>query len=89
MARNQTLPHLWLLSDVRNDAVLDTALARLPRGSGFVFRHYHLDAAARERRFRRLATTARACGHVAILSDAAHVWPWIGERTVSTARRRV
>ncbi|MFN5818931.1 MAG: thiamine phosphate synthase, partial [Novosphingobium sp.] len=40
--RKKPLPAIWLLSDARNDAVLERALMRLPRGSGFVFRHYHL-----------------------------------------------
>ena len=68
MPRRQSLPLLWLLSDARNDARLEAALARLPRGSGFVFRHYHLDTATRESRFAALAGTARAHGHLAVLS---------------------
>jgi thiamine-phosphate pyrophosphorylase len=51
-------PRLLLLSDARNDATLERALGRLPRGSGLVFRHYHLAPAARRVRFgalRRLA----------------------------------
>ncbi len=68
MARNQSLPLLWLLSDARNDAGLDAALRALPRGSGFVFRHYHLNPAERRARFDELAVIARECGHVVILS---------------------
>ena len=67
----QRLPHLWLLSDARNDAVLERALRRLPRASGFVFRHYHLPAPQRRARFARLLRLARARGHVALLADAA------------------
>lgn len=62
----KTLPLLWLLSDARNDAGLEDALRALPRGSGFVFRHYHLDGAARTDRFQTLAIVARAHGHVAL-----------------------
>ncbi len=70
MDQNQpNLPNLWLLSDARNDAVLEQALAALPAGSGFVFRHYHLEAAARRARFDALAAAARMHGHVIILSD--------------------
>jgi thiamine-phosphate pyrophosphorylase len=65
-----SLPLLWLLSDQRNDAELDAALRALPTGSGFVFRHYHLDPAARRARFDVLAALARALGHVVILSGA-------------------
>lgn len=59
---DQTLPMLWLISDARNDAVLPRALARLPRGSGFVFRHYHLSPKARRARFKALAQMAARRG---------------------------
>lgn len=65
------LPQLWLISDARNDAVLDQALARLPRGNGFVFRHYHLEDKARKARFAELAAVARTHGHSVILSGTA------------------
>ncbi len=78
MRARQTLPNLWLLSDKRNDAVLEQALARLPRGSGFVFRHSHLDDAERRTRFRQLAAIARRFDHCVILSgnrwDDAATW---------------
>jgi thiamine-phosphate pyrophosphorylase len=75
--RQSKLPLLWLLSDARNDAGLEAALAALPRGSGFVFRHYHLDPRDREARFRALAEKARAAGHVTILSgDEAVAREW-------------
>lgn len=75
--RRQTLPLLWLLSDARNDAALEDALARLPPGSGFVFRHYHLGEAERRARFDGLAKASRAVGHRVILADRAeraHAW---------------
>lgn len=62
------LPRLWLISDARNDARLERALRRLPRGSGFIFRHYHLSPAARRARFAALARTARRYGHVVALA---------------------
>lgn len=62
------LPSVWLISDARNDAVLERVLQRLPRGSGFVYRHYHLDPAARRARFECLKRIAKARGHVVILS---------------------
>ena len=68
MPARQSLPLLWLLSDARNDAGLEAALAALPRGSGFVFRHYHLEPDARATRFRQLAQSARASGHLAVLA---------------------
>ncbi|MCB5425516.1 thiamine phosphate synthase [Altererythrobacter sp. CC-YST694] len=71
MVTRQTLPHLWLISDARNDAGLEAALGRLPRGSGFIYRHYHLEPPERIARFRQLARIARARGIVTVLADSA------------------
>ncbi len=71
MTRANTLPHLWLLSDARNDAGLERALTHLPRGSGFIYRHYHLPDGERLSRFRTLRRIARARGHMVILADSA------------------
>lgn len=67
-ASSRDLPLIWLVSDARNDAALETALRRLPRGSGLIFRHYHLEHAARRRRFDRLARIARRFGHRVVLA---------------------
>ncbi len=67
-ARQPQLPLLWLLSDARNDDRLEPALAALPRGSGFVYRHYHLGDAERRLRFDVLARGARRYGHLVILA---------------------
>lgn len=77
MPLRQPFPELWLLSDERNDAVLDDALRRLPRGSGFIYRHYHLPPGRRIARWFALQRIARARGHVTILADdamAAREW---------------
>lgn len=71
MTRAKPLPALWLISDARNDAALAHALAKLPRGSGWVYRHYHLAGPERYARFRALRRIARAKGHVTILADSA------------------
>jgi len=71
VTRANPLPCLWLISDKRNDAGLEAGLARLPRGSGFIYRHYHLPGAERLARFRALRQAARARGHVVILADSA------------------
>jgi len=68
--RYPALPHIWLISDARNDAQLEQVLAGLPRGSGLIYRHYHLAPAERRRRFERLAKLARRRGHVVVLSGA-------------------
>ena len=70
MPARQSLPLLWLLSDARNDAQLEQALAALPARSGFVFRHYHLGRDQRAARFRQLAALARQAGHIVVLADA-------------------
>lgn len=66
-----SLPDLWLISDARNDTVLEDALSRLPRGSGFIYRHYHLGDPDRWERFRQLRHVARGRGHTVILADSA------------------
>ena len=68
MRDKQSLPLIWLLSDARNDAQLEQALADLPRGSGFVFRHYHLSPEARRARFDTLAALARRRRHAVVLA---------------------
>nr|WP_306437056.1 thiamine phosphate synthase [Porphyrobacter sp. GA68] len=73
---------MWLLSDRRNDAVLEPTLATLPPGSGFVFRHYHLTPAARRDRFDALAAAARRRGHLVVLSRA---WGWGEDGTYGPA----
>jgi thiamine-phosphate pyrophosphorylase len=71
MPARQTFPELWLLSDERNDAVLEDTLGKLPRGSGFIYRHYHLPPGERVARWFHLRRIARARGHVMILADSS------------------
>ena len=70
MERLKPLPAVWLVSDARNDAALEPALAQLPRGSGFIFRHFHLPPAQRRARFAALARIARARDHVVVLGGS-------------------
>lgn len=70
VAQFQSLPLLWLLSDARNDAVLEDRLRALPPGSGFVYRHYYLAPEERIARFMALRRIARARGHLVILADS-------------------
>ena len=71
MPARQTFPDLWLISDERNDGVLEDALKRLPRGSGFIYRHYHLPPDKRIARWSALTRIARGRGHACILADDA------------------
>jgi thiamine-phosphate pyrophosphorylase len=66
----QSLPSLWLLSDERNDDVLEARLAGFREPIGFVYRHYHLPPEERLARFDALAAIARRKGHLVILSDS-------------------
>jgi thiamine-phosphate pyrophosphorylase len=77
MTRLKPLPAIWLISDARNDAVLEAALASLPDHSGFVFRHYHLKEPARRERYDGLLALCRDFGHLMVLSgdaDTALAW---------------
>lgn len=68
----RTLPPLWLVSDARNDAVLEAALRTLPRGrGGLIFRHYHLPPAERAGRFATLARLCRQRGLIAVWAGSA------------------
>ncbi len=80
-------PKIWLVSDARNDAVLEAALARLPRGSGFLFRHTHLPPAERRARFERLRRLALARGHwVALSGDVRIARRWGADAAYGSAR---
>jgi thiamine-phosphate pyrophosphorylase len=60
MRRCHPLPRLWLMTDERMGEALWTALARLPRGSGVIFRHYAApDRRALFERARRIARRHR------------------------------
>jgi thiamine-phosphate pyrophosphorylase len=70
-------PNVWLVSDARNDAALERILRRLPRGSGLIFRHYHLGQAERRQRFAKLKRLARSRGHaVALSANTAEARRW-------------
>ena len=71
MPPRQPFPDLWLLSDERNDAALERALRNLPRGSGFIYRHYYLPPQKRIARWFDLRRIARGRDHVVILADSA------------------
>jgi thiamine-phosphate pyrophosphorylase len=72
--RQPVLPVLLLLSDARNDAALERAIARLPRGSGLVFRHDHLAPAERRARYKTLSRLCRAREIVVIAARGARGW---------------
>ena len=57
------LPRLWLVTDARNEAALERAIARLPRGSGVIFRCHHLQVAERTKRLAEIRRLCRRFGH--------------------------
>lgn len=71
MRRRHPLPKLWLLTDERQGAALWTALARLPRGSGVVVRHYGLPDTDRRCLFARITRLGRARGWTVLLAGDA------------------
>ncbi len=73
----ENLPRLWLLTDARNDAALEKVMGKLPKRSGIIFRHYHMEDAVRLARFQELQAEAVAYGHVLILSgDVLQARQW-------------
>ncbi|WP_417620771.1 thiamine phosphate synthase [Parasphingorhabdus sp.] len=63
------MPRIWLFTDQRNDHHLARAIKKLPRGSGIIFRHYHLPESIRQSRFKLVQQLARRHGHMLILAD--------------------
>ena len=57
------MPCLWLITDARTDAGLERAIARLPRGSGVIFRHYHLAPRERATHLSQIRRLCRRFGH--------------------------
>lgn len=91
-------PRLWLMTDERisGDQLL-SAVARLPRGAGIVFRHYRLHPTARRALFRQVQAIARRRGLALLLAGTARQarawradgWHGGGGRTVGTPPRRM
>ena len=74
MRPRQPLPRLWLMTDERQGDGLLPAVARLPAGSGIVFRHYSLAEVARRDLFDRVK--AAAPGLVLLAGPAAEARAW-------------
>lgn len=82
-------PRLWLFTDERNDACLEQAIRQLPRRSGIVFRHYHLQEAERRARFDTVRRLAQRRGHVLLLAGSpALARRWRADGVHGRLRRR-
>jgi len=68
MPRSHPLPKIWLMTDERLGDDLLPAIQRLPAQSGVIFRHYHLDAAARKFLFGQVMRMCRRRGHILLLA---------------------
>jgi thiamine-phosphate pyrophosphorylase len=64
-------PRLWLMTDERMGEGLWSALARLPKGGGVIFRHYAMPLVERRALFARVRRIARKRGLTLIVADPA------------------
>ncbi|WP_051007217.1 thiamine phosphate synthase [Sphingomonas sp. PAMC 26621] len=75
LSHRRAFPVLWLMTDERIGGLLCEALARLPRGSGVVFRHHATAPAERAVLKRRIAVIARRRGLVLVDEACARGQP--------------
>lgn len=66
------LPRLWLMTDERMGDGLLPAIAKLPRGSGIVFRHYSLASRKRRDLLSRVKSAARQGRHIVVVDGEQH-----------------
>jgi thiamine-phosphate pyrophosphorylase len=78
------LPCIWMLTDERQGAALEQAVARLPRHIGVIVRHYSLAESQR----RSLAARLLRQGHVVAFSGPTPVARALGAHAVYGADRR-
>lgn len=71
MVARQPLPRLWLMTDERQSDDLFGAIARLPPGSGIVFRQYGLAPEERRALFEQVKRKAQANGLMLLLAGPA------------------
>ena len=83
--RRRQPPTRWLMTDERMGDALWTALARLPRGGGVVFRHHATPPADRRALFGRVRAICRRRGLVLVLAGREH---WRGVDGVHGRRSR-
>ncbi len=86
------VPTLWLMTDERMGEALWTALARLPRGSGVVFRHFATEPVARAAIFAQISRIARRRRLIVVRAgverQALRLHPAHSVREAIAARRR-
>ncbi|MFS0738016.1 thiamine phosphate synthase [Sphingomonas sp. 1P06PA] len=85
----RSIPTLWLMTDERMGAALWPALARLPPGSGVVFRHKRTPAAERRALYDRVRRIARVRRLVLLLAGSTRQaigWQADGVHGAATGR---
>jgi thiamine-phosphate pyrophosphorylase len=68
MRRRQTLPRLWLITDPRGGHPVKLA-AKLPRGSGLVFRHFDVKPTKRAKLFAKVRAVAGRRDLLLLIAD--------------------
>lgn len=68
MRPRHPLPRRWLMTDERLGDALPATVAKLPRGSGVVFRQYAMPVGERRRMFAQVRRIARARGLVLLVA---------------------
>ncbi len=71
MIARQPLPRIWLVTDERQEDRLLSAIPRLPRGAGILFRHYSLAVAERRTLFETMLDLARPRNLIVLLAGPA------------------
>jgi thiamine-phosphate pyrophosphorylase len=66
--RHKKPPKIWLMTDPRLGDRLLGSVQALPMGSGVIFRHYHLDEAARYSLFQKMQRICKRRGHLLFLA---------------------
>ncbi len=90
MHRRHPLPRLWLMTDERQGKGLWSALDRLPRGAGIVFRHYSLPASERYALFRKVRAVAERRRLTLLLAAPPHVAAaWGADGSHGAGRRSI
>lgn len=92
MKRRHPYPYLWMMTDERQGDALFTAVARMPRGAGVIFRHHATPAAKRRALFDRLRALCRRRGLMLLLAGdeaAARRWGADGSHHRFPGRPRI
>ena len=80
--RQQSWPHIWLMTDERLGEELWNAIARLPANAGIVFRHYSLAPTERARLARDITDMVRNRGITLVIAADVELAKAVGSELV-------